>query len=533
MVNSSNYAYQNTSKLFIPNNSKLVSKLHKVKKINLLDLLRNSIKPLKLIKILTQQRRYIKDIQNGLNNISPKTLAYFPGLSNLDFYNTEAHFWSRLKGHFRFKSLILTLNHYDFSISEFTKSLMNQEPLKRILCKVVWKSFNFGFLKHLIIKANESTEEFVRIFLLKLNMNPLLFSSLKTFQVQTERTIPLPRELYKFVTSLSTKETSFKSNKISLIDFQNLVQLELKLQEDDLDQLKHLGLFKKLKKLTLRLCINYKKNMELFLKNFTLPNNVEDVALDMENVILKNILSKTGLSDFGNIKSFIRQFKNKHTMKRFVLTVEDETRACQVVRGLIVPILELINTLETFYYRNSHSGRTGKIYFGHGFSRYTPAPVINSLDLEMLSTALENSKASLKQIYITDVQVEIDGFSHLLSFLSEDKKKSRYLYIENLKVPDNQSFHTFLQLLLKVSSEITLDVKANIESIAPKDVKTTLCAFLNENNCLKQNVSLRLVNMSKKMKAPDERSLSSVAVKKKLFKKMYVETKKGAVALDI
>ena len=231
--------------LFIPNNPKVVSKLHKVKKIYNLNLLQNAIKPLKLVNALTQQRKYIKYIQNSLHTFSPRTLAYFPSLLNLNFFDNEVHFWSQLKSHFRFESLTLCFDH-----SKLTKLPNNQELFKRKICKIAWKSSNLGFLKHLTISTNKSNEEFVRIFLLQLNVNPLLFQSLKTFNIHTQGAIPLPQELHKFVTSLSANETSFKSNKISLIGFQNLVHLELKLQEDDLSEVMHLGLFKRLRKLT-------------------------------------------------------------------------------------------------------------------------------------------------------------------------------------------------------------------------------------------------------------------------------------------
>ena len=146
---------------------------------------------------------------------------------------------------------------------------------------------------------------------------------------------------------------------------------------------------------------------------------------------------------------------------------------------------------------------------------------------------MKNSKTTLRKIYITDVQVRINGLSHLLSFLSEDAGLFRFLGIENFIVSDVQCLRTLLQLLLRVPSELTLDVKADVGNIASEDVKTTLCNFLNESKCIKRNISLSLVNMSKKMKIEDERSLNSLIMKKKLFKNLYIETKKGTVARDV
>ena len=89
--------------------------------------------------------------------------------------------------------------------------------------------------------------------------------------------------------------------------------------------------------------------MELFLKNFTLPNDVEIVTLNMGKVFLKKILSKTDLSNFENINSFILQFQNKHVVKHFVLALEDETKACQVGEALIVPTTDkLFGNFQTF-----------------------------------------------------------------------------------------------------------------------------------------------------------------------------------------
>jgi len=147
--------------------------------------------------------------------------------------------------------------------------------------------------------------------------------------------------------------------------------------------------------------------------------------------------------------------------------------------------------------------------------------------------ALKNSKASLRRIYITDVQVRINGLSHLLSFLSEDAGIFRSIGIENFLVSDTQCLRTLLQLLLRVPPEITLYVKADVENIAPEDVKTVLCDFLNEIKCIKRNISLSLVNLSKKMKVEDERSLNSLAMKKKFLKNLYIDTKKGTITRNI
>ena len=120
-------------RLSLPNISKFVSRLHKVKKIHSLNLLKNSIKPLKLVRILTQQRKHIKCIQNDGCKIASRTLAYFPGLSDLHFKSTEAKLWSlKLKGHFCFKSLTLDLIYF----SGKAELLSNQELLKRFLCKI-------------------------------------------------------------------------------------------------------------------------------------------------------------------------------------------------------------------------------------------------------------------------------------------------------------------------------------------------------------------------------------------------------------
>jgi len=69
----------------------------------------------------------------------------------------------------------------------------------------------------------------------------------------------------------------------------------------------------------------------------------------MDEVISKNILNNTEISNFRNINSFINQFRNKNAMKFFIFAVQDETKACQVVERLIVPALGLLKSLETFF----------------------------------------------------------------------------------------------------------------------------------------------------------------------------------------
>jgi len=151
----------------------------------------------------------------------------------------------------------------------------------------------------------------------------------------------------------------------------------------------------------------------------------------------------------------------------------------------------------------------------------------------MLSKALEKSKTSLTKINIIDVLIYNDGFSHLITFLSENTNMFRFLEIENLLVSDSHCFRTLLQLFLRIPSKMTLVIKANIAKVEPKDVKTTLCAFLDENRSLKGNVSLSLMKMSKKMKVSDQKFLNSVAKRRKLFKHLFIMTKRGIVELDI
>ena len=98
--------------------------------------------------------------------------------------------------------------------------------------------------------------------------------------------------------------------------------------------------------------------MELFFKNFTLPNDIKMVELSMVYVELEDILCKTELRNINNIDSFIESFRNKNAIKQFIFTDYEQKTVCQIVRGLVAPILNHLNSLKLFYLWHSEENST-------------------------------------------------------------------------------------------------------------------------------------------------------------------------------
>jgi len=301
---------------------------------------------------------------------------------------------------------------------------------------------------------------------------------------------------------------------------------------------------------TLQLSINLKSSEATlsFFENFCLPPVITNIALDLHEIDWKALVpticpKKTRSSDIFQANKICAQFyekwKNLRNLTAFNFSlIEEEGSHPSFGFSFVLPILQNIETLTSFYYSNSCEPLSDE-------QDYT--------DFHHFWLSLRHLSSTLKTLYLETCEISLKNFSlvngsetgaltklglcgnvygdvrlqNLYNLFSKTNLKSDKLQLEIgcLMIKDLRCFDEFLEGVTHCPRQIKLAMDIDVQTVATEDFISTIQEYISRIHGRSLN-KINFMNL-KSLQPTDIKELKQILFEYKLSEHIQISDQRG------